>query len=507
MMRSIVGKFAVLSGWLALAVAAPAQIGNRPPHSGPALPSTCIPGDMFTLTTAPAGANIYSCVATNTWAVEGVSSGGGNGTLAIQNNGTTVGTRGTANFIPGAGIINLITDTGSAIDIQQTADTAVLLSQVTNQAGTPLLCASASGSGTTYTCALTPTLTTYTTGMVLYWKIDTSSITASPTLNVDTLGAKNVVDYQGNALTVGVLVGGSEVPISYDGTNMRCMTCGLVASGGTVGSFNSISSGTNTTAAMTVGSGATLSPAGTGVVNANQASGVSYPAGPSVHTVPVITASNTATYKTVPDCQDSGGNHINYTQSTDTFSCGSSGGGGGSDTASISLPIGGVYSPDTSYAISLWITAGAYPTFSNMAGIGTVMTMPGAYCAYPSYCSAFTRFWWPQDFNSSDAVNVVIRTMPATSGGSGTIVYSAQFACPADGTNLTSPTYNAMSSTTLTVSGTANAGQTVIIPNVPITGCSAGTEAYLNIYRDGSGTPGSSVTDYLTSVRVDYSTQ
>lgn len=34
--------------------------------------------------------------------------------------------------------------------------------------------------------------------------------------------------------------------------------------------------------------------------------------------------------KTVPDCQDTGGNHLNYTQSSNTLSCGTSGGGGGS---------------------------------------------------------------------------------------------------------------------------------------------------------------------------------
>jgi hypothetical protein len=63
---------------------------------------------------------------------------------------------------------------------------------------------------------------------------------------------------------------------------------------------------------------------------------VSYPASPSTHTVPVVTASNTVTYKSVPDCTDTGGNHLNYTQSTDAFSCGtsSSGGGGGSSITS-----------------------------------------------------------------------------------------------------------------------------------------------------------------------------
>jgi hypothetical protein len=39
-------------------------------------------------------------------------------------------------------------------------------------------------------------------------------------------------------------------------------------------------------------------------------------------------------YKVVPDCTDTGGNHLNFTQSTDAFSCGTSGGGGGYDPLS-----------------------------------------------------------------------------------------------------------------------------------------------------------------------------
>ncbi|HEV7523219.1 MAG TPA: hypothetical protein VGP89_19110 [Candidatus Angelobacter sp.] len=53
-------------------------------------------------------------------------------------------------------------------------------------------------------------------------------------------------------------------------------------------------------------------------------SGVTFPASPSTHSVPVITAANTATWKVVPNCTDTTGNHLNYTQSTDAFSCGTS---------------------------------------------------------------------------------------------------------------------------------------------------------------------------------------
>lgn len=71
----------------------------------------------------------------------------------------------------------------------------------------------------------------------------------------------------------------------------------------------------------------------TGDVNSNPGSaattvikvnGVSFPSSPSTHAVPVVTAANTVTWKVVPDCTDTTGNHVNYTQSTDVWSCGTS---------------------------------------------------------------------------------------------------------------------------------------------------------------------------------------
>jgi len=56
---------------------------------------------------------------------------------------------------------------------------------------------------------------------------------------------------------------------------------------------------------------------------------------PAAHSVAIWPAptSNVAAFnfKAIPDCQDSGGNHINFTQSTDAFSCGTSSSGGGFD--------------------------------------------------------------------------------------------------------------------------------------------------------------------------------
>jgi len=58
------------------------------------------------------------------------------------------------------------------------------------------------------------------------------------------------------------------------------------------------------------------------VTTVAKVNGVSYPSGPATHSVPVTTAANTETYKVIPDCTDTTGNHINYTQSTDVWSCG-----------------------------------------------------------------------------------------------------------------------------------------------------------------------------------------
>ena len=57
--------------------------------------------------------------------------------------------------------------------------------------------------------------------------------------------------------------------------------------------------------------------------------GVAYAASPALSTIPLITATNTATYTAVPNCADTGGNHLNYNSTTYAFSCGTSGGGSG----------------------------------------------------------------------------------------------------------------------------------------------------------------------------------
>jgi hypothetical protein len=58
---------------------------TKPFQTGTAIPPICSTGQMFFLTTAPAGSNVYGCEATNIWALQGGGSGGtGGGASAVN---------------------------------------------------------------------------------------------------------------------------------------------------------------------------------------------------------------------------------------------------------------------------------------------------------------------------------------------------------------------------------------------------------------------------------------
>lgn len=60
--------------------------------------------------------------------------------------------------------------------------------------------------------------------------------------------------------------------------------------------------------------------------------------------------------KTVPDCTDTGGNHLNYTQSTNVISCGTSGGGGGQTTGTGTLTYADAFTTDLTQTYSWSLT-------------------------------------------------------------------------------------------------------------------------------------------------------
>jgi hypothetical protein len=193
------------------------------------LPSACTAGETYFATDAPAGGNVYGCTATNIWSAQG--------NLTVKSGGFTVGTRGAANFVTGAGLMSTISDDGAEINIQSALDSAVIETLPGEQSGSALLCASGSGSASQYRCALNPTLAAYTSGMVLHWKPDVAGAGGPTTLNVDTLGTKPLKMTDGvSDPSLSDISAGKLYNVWYDGGSFRLMATTGTTGGGAVAS-------------------------------------------------------------------------------------------------------------------------------------------------------------------------------------------------------------------------------------------------------------------------------
>lgn len=149
--------------------------------------------------------------------------GGGGGTLATYLESTLIGTRGTYNFLAGAGTLLALSDTGTAINIQVGADTAFLASNAHIQAGTLTYEPSASASGTTYTaCSASQVTSALTTGMTFNWVPDVNGSGGATTLNLCTLGATTLklADGATNPSATSIKAG-QMYTVWYDGTLFR----------------------------------------------------------------------------------------------------------------------------------------------------------------------------------------------------------------------------------------------------------------------------------------------
>ena len=89
---------------------------------------------------------------------------------------------------------------------------------ITNVQNSAFLQAVASGTDT-YTANMTPSVTSYVAGQLFELRNITANTITGITININGLGAKNVVTYKNGAITVGDFVG--TVLVAYDGTNFR----------------------------------------------------------------------------------------------------------------------------------------------------------------------------------------------------------------------------------------------------------------------------------------------
>ena len=86
------------------------------------------------------------------------------------------------------------------------------------------------GSSTAYAIAPTPAHTAYSAGQQFTFKATNANTTTAPTLNVNSLGTKTIVNPDGTALSVGQIPANAIVHATYDGTNMQLTSVGTVLS-------------------------------------------------------------------------------------------------------------------------------------------------------------------------------------------------------------------------------------------------------------------------------------
>ena len=126
------------------------------------------------------------------------------------------------NFVAGAGLLVNVIDTGSETRVQPALDTAVVVTNPRLQSNQSLFCDALAGSADDYACPLSPVLNAYDTGMILYWRPQSTPAGSAVTLAVNSLPAKPVKLSDGQSDPVeGDIVAGRLYPLWFDGTVFR----------------------------------------------------------------------------------------------------------------------------------------------------------------------------------------------------------------------------------------------------------------------------------------------
>jgi hypothetical protein len=266
------------------------------------------------------------------------------------------------------------------------------------------------------------------------------------------------------------------VVLNPDGSN--------VSGGGGGGSaFGSISSGTNTTAGMVVGSGATLEPSGTGVIEATALASATTSVSVSAATAPTAGEVLTATSSTTATWQPSSGGSSAFsalTSGTNTTAAmlvgtGASLGVSGSGTiAATSVAVGGITGLGTGVATFL-----ATPSSANLSAAVTGSTGTGAlvFGTAPTLSNAVVGTQAALD-NSTKAASTAYTDAAVAAGIAGVNPATAVLLATTQASDTSSLTYNngvsgvgatftGATNTALTFDGTTltSVGQRVLVKN------------------------------------------
>lgn len=310
-MRKLLSVLCLLIGGLIANKTAMAQGGQATEiRYGATLPSTCATHQIFSYT-AGSPAIFEFCKAANTWAGLPLS------LPDFQVNSVDVLAQTTINFLNSANF-NGLTFTftnGSAGNITLGATGTLNNSGLTNSSYIFVTTSPLSGGGT---YSLGSTITLGCSGCVTslpIFQVDGTNLSNQSTVNFEDAAA-----YQGLTLTMSNPSAGNVQPVLGGALGNAGLANSSVSYNG-----QSVSLG---------GSGNVNAGAATHSMAINEGAGAVF-AGVALaaHQVPVG-GSGDPTAVTIVNCLDSAGQHLNYTQASDSFSCGntSSGGGGGSVT-------------------------------------------------------------------------------------------------------------------------------------------------------------------------------
>jgi hypothetical protein len=170
---------------------------TKPAQTGAALPATCSVGEVFFLTTAPAGANLNVCASQNQWSAPSASGGSGSG-VTLEADGATIGTATALNLLSTSGSTVTANQAGNTLAISVSPDSSLYATRVNMQNGGDTYCVPTSGNPTVYTCSLPAPLTTYADGMRILWKPDvTCTGGVTTTLAVDGNPAQSIYQNDG----------------------------------------------------------------------------------------------------------------------------------------------------------------------------------------------------------------------------------------------------------------------------------------------------------------------
>ena len=278
----------------------------------------------------------------------------------MDSNSTVVGTRGINNYLAGPGVTTLISDTGTQINIQLNADTAYLETRAQLQTGLDLSLSCSSGNSTVYACSINGNvLTTYTDQQRFAWKPDVGC-GAAPSINISTLGAKNLYRSDGTAIQAGDCTASQQITIWLDASaNAAATTTGTASSGST---------------ALTVASG-------TGIANGQYVNGAGIALGTVVTgitgTAVTLSLPTTASLSATSVTFGTGGfkltnGAVNLAQSAAvTGVLGSANGGTGVNNGSSTLTLGGNHTTVGAFASTFTFTGATGVTFP---ASGTLMT-------------------------------------------------------------------------------------------------------------------------------------